>query len=285
MRKITISLIMLVIICVAVMLPLAATSQSNSLVVSYGETTYHNSQYKSFVDNYFVNNAHINMNDVESEVVSAEDVNEISSGISQRTYSSNQIFSSALLDLNETNGITITVDTSKITTVTPAMFKTALDSAGINQGHVYVTSPVVSTGESALAGIMDSYEEATDIEIPDKVKEAVNGEIHAQSEIVNNSNVDGDKLANLVSDVKEQVKQENTSSKDTIINIINNVAIQNNINLSDADVDKLADAISQSQSVQDQASQYKQQLDSFLKSDEGQSIFNQIISYIKNFFN
>ena len=39
MRKITISLIMLVIICVAVMLPLAATSQSNSLVVSYGETT------------------------------------------------------------------------------------------------------------------------------------------------------------------------------------------------------------------------------------------------------
>ena len=74
-------------------------------------------------------------------------------GISQRTYSSNQIFSSALLDLNETNGITITVDTSKITTVTPAMFKTALDSAGINQGHVYVTSPVVSTGECRVESL------------------------------------------------------------------------------------------------------------------------------------
>lgn len=285
MRKVTISLIMLAIICITVLIPFVASTESNSLVASYGETTFNNQEYKNFVDNYFVNNANINLNDVESEIVTASDVNEISAGISQRTYSSNQIFSSALLDLNELDGITITVDTSKITTVTPDMFKTALDSAGISQGHVYVTSPVVATGESALAGIMDSYEEATDIEIPDEVKQAANGEIHVQTEIVNNSNISGDDLANLVSEVKNEAQQDNATSKETIINIINNVATQNNINLSDADIDKLADAISQSQSVQDQASQYKEQLDSFLGSNKTQSIFDQIFNFINNIFN
>lgn len=285
MRKVTISLIMLAIIWITVLIPFVASTESNSLVASYGETTFNNQEYKNFVDNYFVNNANINLNDVESEIVTASDVNEISAGISQRTYSSNQIFSSALLDLNELDGITITVDTSKITTVTPDMFKTALDSAGISQGHVYVTSPVVATGESALAGIMDSYEEATDIEIPDEVKQAANGEIHVQTEIVNNSNISGDDLANLVSEVKNEAQQDNATSKETIINIINNVATQNNINLSDADIDKLADAISQSQSVQDQASQYKEQLDSFLGSNKTQSIFDQIFNFINNIFN
>ena len=54
----------------------------------------------------------------------------------------------------------VEVDNS-INTITPKMYMSALKSAGIQGGHVYVTSPVSATGESALAGIMDCYEQAT----------------------------------------------------------------------------------------------------------------------------
>ena len=73
------------------------------------------------------------------------------------------------------------------------MYISALKSSGITAGHVYVTSPVEATGESALAGIMNSYEEVTDVKIPDTVKEAANNEIYTQAEIVKNSNVDAEK--------------------------------------------------------------------------------------------
>ena len=88
------------------------------------------------------------------------------------------------------------------------MYLSALKSAGITSGHVYVTSPVTATGESALAGIMNSYEVVTDVEIPDTVKEAANNEIYTQAEIVKNSKVNADDLSKLVDDVKEAVKEE-----------------------------------------------------------------------------
>ena len=98
----------------------------------------------------------------------------------------------------------------------------ALKSAGITSGHVYVTSPVTATGESALAGIMNSYEVVTEVEIPEPVKEAANNEIYTQAEIVKNSDVDADELSNLVDDVKEEVQENNVTDHKTIVNIINN---------------------------------------------------------------
>ena len=169
-------------ICLAFMLlavaviPTGFAVNTDQVVITYGETTYMNQQYKSIVDNYFAGRTNVNLNDVNSKVITAGDVNAISSGFSGKYYNSNQIFSSALLDLNQNGEITVDVDNS-ITTITPQMYMSALKSAGIQGGHVYVTSPVSATGESALAGIMDCYEEATDVEIPDNVKQAENQEI------------------------------------------------------------------------------------------------------------
>ena len=244
MKKSIIALI-LVILMLGVLIPTIASADSKGLVVCYGETTYGNQDYKNTVDNFFKSNSNTNLNDADVHVVYANDVNAISSGISQETYGSGDILSSALIDLNSGDGITISVDSSKITLVTADMYKSALDSAGITKGHVYVTSPVEATGESALAGIMKSYEEATDVEIPEEVKQAANQEIQVESEIVSDSNLTGDDVAKVVSDVKEEVQQDNITDKETIVTIINNVAVNNNINISESNVDKLADTISQ----------------------------------------
>ena len=195
MRKISLSMILLSILIIGMLIPVGFSANDNSqVVITYGETTYKNTDYKNIVDDFFVKQAGVDLNTVESKIITASEVNQIASTITGKTYNSNQIFSSALVDLNDNDNLEVSVDKSKITTITGDMYLSALKSVGITSGHVYVTSPVTATGESALTGIMNSYEVATDVEIPDTVKEAANNEIYTQAEIVENSDVDAEDL-------------------------------------------------------------------------------------------
>ena len=151
----------------------------------------------------------------------------------------------------------------------PFMYESALESTGITKGHVIVTSPVSATGESALAGIMSAYEYATNTEIPEEVKEAANEEIYTTSEIVNNSNVSADDLTDVVDEVKEEVEAQNITNHETIVNIINDVTVNNNIILSSEDIESLAESIRQTQLVQDQASDYQSQINNFVQEQTG----------------
>ncbi len=282
-----IGIILLIIIAGGLFLPIGSSTNSgtdSSVAITYGETTYNNNNYKNMVDKYFENNGNINLNKVKETVITASDVNKISSDISQRTYNSNQIFSCAMVDLSSKNNLDIDVDSS-ITTVTPSMYKSALESAGITKGHVIVTSPVTATGESALAGVMKGYETATGQVIPEKVKDAANNEIYTQSEVVNNSNVSADDVAKLMQEAKDEVAKVNTTDSQTIINIVTNIASNNNIQISNNDINNIADSIQETQSVQDQASQYKEQLSDFVNSDQAQNIFDQIWNTIQSFLN
>ena len=265
MHKRILAICLVTMFLAVAVIPTGFATNTDQVVITYGETTYMSQQYKSVVDDYFASKTNFDVNAVESKVITAGDVNEISSGYSGKSYNSNQIFSSALLDLNQNGEITVEVDNS-ITTITPQMYMSALKTAGIQGGHVYVTSPVSATGESALAGIMDCYEEATDVEIPDNVKAAANQEISTQAEIMNNSNVSADDLSKLVDDVKEKVNEENITDHATIVNIINDYSTTYNINISDSDIENLANTIEQVQSVQDDANAYKEQISDIVDS-------------------
>ena len=280
MRKIGIAILALIL--VGMLIPTGFAADSN-LVITYGETTQANNDYKSIVDAFFVNQANVDLNNVNSKVITADQVNQISSGITGKSYSSSQIYSSALLDLNDNDNLEVSVDKSKITTITGDMYISALKSAGITSGHVYVTSPVSATGESALAGIMNAYEEVTDVEIPETVKEAANDEIYTQAEIVDNAGVDPDKLSQLVNDVKEEVASENVTDHDTIVNIINNYVQNNNINITNVDIENLADTIEQVQNVQGDVNYYKDQVSGFLnETSTGGFSLDGLFNWIKS---
>ena len=281
MRRITIAVLALII--VGMLIPMGFATDSN-LIITYGETTYADSAYKSNVDSFFINQAGVDLANVESKIITADQVNKVSGAITGKYYSSGQILSSALLDLNDNDNLEVSVDKSKITTVTGDMYISALKSAGITAGHVYVTSPVEATGESALAGIMNAYEQVTNVEIPESVKEAASDEIYTQAEIVENSGVDADRLSAMVSDVKEQVAADNVTDHDTIVNIINTYVQNNNINITNVDVENLADSIEQVQNVQGDVNYYKEQVDGFLNdgSSGGFSI-DGLLDWIKSF--
>ena len=251
MRKSLIGIILLSIVIVGIALPIGFSAQSNTKVITYGETTYNNANYKSTVDNFFNQQANVDVKNIDSKTITAADVNKISSTITGKTYGSDQIFSCALVDLSEQGNIKVTVDKSKITTITADMYISALKSAGVTHGHAYVTSPVSATGESALAGIMNSYEAATNVQIPDTVKQAANEEIYTESEIVQKDNVSAEQLTKLVDDVKVTVTNHNT-----IVNIIQNYTVNNNINMSNSSIENLATSIGGVQAVQGDVANY-----------------------------
>ena len=272
MRKISIVMIILSIIIVGMLIPAGFSTNDNQVVITYGETTSHNADYKSIVDAFFKSQANVDLNSVNTKIITADEVNKISSTITGRYYNSNQIFSSALVDLNDNDNLEVSVDKSKITTITGDMYLSALKSAGITAGHVYVTSPVTATGESALAGIMNSYEVATNVEIPETVKEAANNEIYTQAEIVENSNVTAEELSDLVDDVKETVQEENITDHQTIVNIIYNYTVINNINITNNDIENLADSIEQIQNVQGDINNYQAEVSDVLNNTDADSI-------------
>src|SRR5664280_2991791 len=114
-------------------------------------------------------------------------------------YPSSQIFSCAMVDLSYNQGIDVVVDTSKITVVTPKMYANALKSTGINNGYVVVSSPVSASGEAALAGVLESYEIAVGTPIPDQAKKAATEELYTETQIVNQTGQNPDKIADLFS--------------------------------------------------------------------------------------
>ena len=284
MKRITIPILALILL--GLLIPTGFATDSN-LVITYGESTYANNGYKSVVDAFFVNQANVDLKNVNSKVITADQVNQVSSGITGKSYSSDQIFSSAFLDLNDNDNLEVSVDKSKITTITGNMYISALKSAGITSGHVYVTSPMEATGESALAGIMNAYEEATDVKIPETVKEAANDEIYTQAEIVENSGIDAEKLSKLVDDVKQEVSGDNVTDHNTIVNIINNYVQNNNINITNSDIENLADTIEQVQNVQGDVNYYKDQVSGLLNDGNSTGGFSldALFDWIKSLTN
>lgn len=260
MHKNNIIIAILSIIIIGMLIPVGFSANDNQVVLTYGETTKNNAEYKNIVDTFFESQAGIDLKGVNSKIITASEVNKISSTITGKNYNSNQIFSSALVDLNDNENLKVTVDKSKITTITGDMYISALKSVGITKGHIFVTSPITATGESALAGIMNSYEEASDVKIPETVKEAANNEIYTQAEIVNDTNVSADDLSKLVDDIKEVVKKENITDHQTIVDLINNYTIQHNINITSSDIEELANSIEQLQNIKEDIDNYQTEL-------------------------
>lgn len=269
MRKSLIGIILLSIVLVSVAVPICFSAQTHNNVITYGETTYNNQGYKANVDNFFKSQSGLDLNAIQYKIITAGEVNKVSSTITHKTYNSNEIYSCALVNLNEGGAIKVTVDRAKITTITPSMYISALKTAGITQGHVYVTSPVKASGESALAGIMNSYEQATNVTIPQNVKQAANSEIVTESQIVESENITSEQLSALVSEVKQVVIAQNITNHTTIVNLIQNYTVNHNLNLSNASIEKLATSIEEVQAVQGEVKSYSSQVNNAIDNSTG----------------
>jgi len=280
MQKIT--LVIITLIFLAIFVPIGFSSDSDFVVITYGETTEENHDYIDVVNDFFTNHAHVNVKNTNNKIITAKNVNDLFRGYVNKTYFIDQIYSSVLVDLNGKNDLNVVVDTSKITKINAKMYESALKTVGLSYGKVYITSPIEDSGETAISGVLDSYESVTNIEIPYNVQKVANLEIYTQAEIVDNSNITSDELADLVSVVKSKVIGENITDHTKIVSLIKNYTNESNLNITNNDVDKLADLLIEIQLVQNNANKYKNTVSGFIdgKTDSNYSIYN-----IMNWFN
>jgi len=280
-------LLLAIIIAIIVLSPIYSASTNSSatgFAITYGEETYNNPSYKNTVINYFKSNTDRNLDEANTEVISAAEVNKVSKDITGRIYPSNQIFSCAMVDLSYNNGIKVVVDESKITLVTSKMYATALKSTGIENGYVVVTSPVSATGESALTGVMKSYETAVGTPIPENAKKAATDELYTESQIAKQTGQDPDKIADLFDQVKQEAQKQNIEDPAQIKAIVINIAATLNINLTDKQAQQIANAVANSQKAQNSLTDFKNQLENATQqASESQGIINQIMTYLQDF--
>ena len=268
-----------------ILMTLVPIYSASGLVITLGEATADNSVYKNTVITYFQSNSDKNMSNATTSVITASEVNLISENISGTTYTSNEIVSCALVDLSYSPGIDVVVDTSKITLVTPKMYENALRSTGITNGYVVVTSPVSATGESALAGVLKSYEVAAGTTIPDDAKKAATQTIYTQSDIANQTNQSADTIANLFEKAQTEVQNQNLTNVTQIQTIVINVANDMNINLTDDQAQEIATSLSNAQQAQGSLGDFKSSLENATQeASQSSGILNQIWTYLQSLF-
>lgn len=258
---------------------------ASGFAITFGETTYANPQWKSSTLDYFDSHTDKKVADATTKVITASEVNQIAKDITGRTYSSKQIFSCAMVDLSYSQGIKVIVDKSKIGVVTPKMYANALKSSGIENGYVVVTSPVQSSGEAALTGILKSYEVAVGAPIPESAKKAATEELYTEQQIANQTGQNPDKVADLFEQAKNEVQKQNLQDPAQIKIIVINIANNMNININDAQAQQIAEAIANSQKVQGELAGFKQQLQDVTNQvSQSQGILNQIMDYLQQAF-
>jgi uncharacterized protein YpuA (DUF1002 family) len=259
---------------------------ASGFAITYGETTYANSDWKNSMNSYFQSKTTKNVSDATTKVVTASEVNAISTNITGRTYPSSQIYSCAMVDLSYNKGINVSVDTSKITVVTPKMYENALKSTGINNGYVVVSSPVSASGEAALAGVLNSYEVAVGTPIPDQAKKAATEELYTETQIVNQTGQNPDQISNLFSNVTDEIQAKNITDPSQIVTIVNNVAGNMNINLTTQQTQQIANSLSDTQKAQASLTDFKNQLQNVSnQASQSGGILDQIISFVQGILN
>ena len=148
--------------------------------------------------------------------------------------------------VNPTNSGGIQVKTANLSWVTSNMIATTLSTSGVVNCEVLAASPFEVSGPGALTGILMAYESAVGTQLDETKKEIATQEMITTTTIANSI---GQQLATeIVNDSKMQVIQGNDVTQNDIDIIINNVAEEKNISLTDEDrnlLNNLLDEISQ----------------------------------------
>lgn len=248
---------------------------ASGLSIAIGEATYNNPEYKESMMDYFQSRTDKGIKDASIEVVRAHDVNRISEDVTGEIYNPDQIFSCAMVDL-ENDNLTIIVDQDKIKKATPQMYANSLKSAGIEKGYIVVSSPLQSSGETALIGLFKCYETLVGAEIPDEVKKASLEEMYLQTRLVNETGESGDNIARLISEVKNRTESDDTRKiKETVISTADKL----DINLTSAQVEDISQVITDLQKVNRLTTNFKERLEN---KTHGAGLEDQLYAWLKN---
>lgn len=225
--------------------------------------------------------------EVDEITVSGEDLVKYikNSNSSSRMYSSAKITRQ-----DEGKGLVISIVTPEnITEVTSEMYANAMLTAGIEDASVEVASPKPVTGHSALVGIYKAYEVKTGETLDIERTDVANDELAVATQIAQNSNVSDEKIAELLTGIKQQIAEKNPATKEEVQQIVEDQLSKLQINLSEQDRQLLVDLMDRISKLDIDFSKLSDQLSDLSSTFEEK--FGEVMqdegfwNGVKNFFN
>ncbi|MBM7701666.1 DUF1002 domain-containing protein [Metabacillus iocasae] len=181
----------------------------------------------------------------------------------------------------------VSVSTNNIQWVTDDMYINALMTAGVKDAAIEITSPVPVSGTAALTGIIKAYEIQTDQVIPEDVKKVANEEMVQTAKL--SDKVGAEKAAELMTRVKEEIAKNEPQTEEDLRALIERIAKELGITLTDAELDALVDFFNKLKSmnidwnqVKDQLAITKDKVATYLQSEEGQSFLQKLKDFLQS---
>ena len=158
----------------------------------------------------------------------------------------------------------IKVRTANLNYVTCNMLANALSTAGVSNCEAVAACPYEVSGTGALTGVMMAYETASGKQLDSTKKDLATKEVVVTGDVA--QQVGGDNATNIINQAKLQIVGDNVQNADEIYNIVNNIAIQNNVSLSSDELNTitalLQEIVQQNYDIQEM----KQTLESIQKN-------------------
>lgn len=203
---------------------------------------------------------------------------------------SSRMYSSAKITRQEKGkGLVISIVTPEnITQVTAEIYANAMLTAGIEDAVVEIAAPKPVTGHSALVGIYKAYEVKTGETLDVERTDVANEELSVATEIAENAGIDEAEVAELLTEIKKQIAEQNPATKEDVQKIVEDQLSKLEINLSEKDRQLLIDLMNQISQLDIDFNKWSEQLSDISKTIEEK--FGAILedegfwNSVKNFF-
>lgn len=137
----------------------------------------------------------------------------------------------------------IKVRTANLNYVTGNMIANALSTAGVTNCEAVAACPYEVSGTGALTGVIMAYENASGQKLDSTKKDLATQEVVVTGNL--SQQVGQDNATNIINQAKLQIIGENVQNADEIYNIVNNIAIENNISLSEDEMNTIVSLLQQ----------------------------------------
>lgn len=131
----------------------------------------------------------------------------------------------------------IKVRTANLNYVTGNMIANALSTAGVTNCEAVAACPYEVSGTGALTGVIMAYESASGQKLDSTKKDLATKEVVVTGDLA--QQVGNDNAANIINQAKLQIIGDNIQNADEIYNIVNNIAVQNNVTLSQEEMETI----------------------------------------------
>ena len=90
------AIFIMTLLFIGFLIPIGFSNESDLVVVTYGETTQENLDCKHMVNEYFKNNAHVNVENSNNKILTAKNINDLFGSFSDKFYPKDEIYLSSL---------------------------------------------------------------------------------------------------------------------------------------------------------------------------------------------